>query len=965
MSGRSRPALALTLALGIGLALALALWAFGPDPGAWVVPLPLSLAQRLSDTGQREAVLAHPEALWLMPAAVLPLLVVGLRQTLVDLPRVQLGLQALFRIALLMAVALALTLPSLESPIRGKTVVFVVDVSDSVDDRQLAEARALVTQGLAQVRQEDEAGLDRDDRTRLALVTYAERAYVHEIEDETQLGAALARPSPGAPSPEDGSAPPPSAPSPRTASEGLYSDHAGALRLAAALVDPQTEGRIVLVSDATGSLVEREELGVAARELAARGIALHTRAFPPAARDDLLVEAVHLPDELRVGQTFEVRIDLVSTTPATLTLELTQSGAPNALAPSMEVQLRGGPQQVTMPARVTEAGPVVFTARLRTEGIPAAQNRSTLNDTAAVAGEVRGRPRVLLAGDGGSSALARALRSDHLQVDAVDGGALPTTDEAMRRYDLVMLHDVAAGRVSSPARQALTRYVQDHGGGFIMVGGENSFGVGGWGGTALERLLPVRFEGERQREQPKLALVLVIDKSGSMSAEDKLDLVKEAARATARTLDPSDEIGVIAFDSRPHVLVRLQPASNRIRIAGDIRRLTSGGGTNALPALRESYLQLSGSNALVKHVILLSDGQSPEGGINALVGDMRDADITVSSVGVGAGAGKDLLRRVANRGRGRFYYSHDGTDVPRIFSRETREVTRNAVVERSLLPRVAKNVQALRGLDFARAPGLRGIVPVKAKRMAEVLLRTHEGDPLLVRGRRGLGQTAAFASDAKNRWAARWLTWSGFAKLWSQIARDTMRQGATLLGGARIQLSSAAERGVYRAVVDVEAPQGFANDLTGELEITDPNLAPDDPARTRTVPLALSAPGRYETELRGIDAGQRLVKAKLYDQSQDPRRLTAEAVAQVSVPYPAELSPQQLRPDPQWLASLATGTHDGELEPLLQTPGRADGRTRAKPLWPTVLWALVVPLLVLDLLLRRVALGRRRVLTSS
>jgi Ca-activated chloride channel family protein len=952
MSLLRRPAVLVAVALALGLGLSLALLTWGPQPGAITVPLPPWLAQRLSETGERHAVLAHPEALWLMPVAVLPLLLVVLGKTLVDLPRVQLALQLVARVAVLMAVALALTLPSLQSPIRGKTVVFVVDVSDSVDDGQLAQARALVAEGLRQVREEDEAGLDREDRTRLAVVTYAQRAYVHEIEDEAELAQALARPT-GANANDDEEA----------ASEGLASDHAGALRLAAALVDPDTEGRMVLITDATGSLAEREDLGVAARELSARGIGLHTRSFPPAAREDVLVEAVHLPEELRVGQTFEVRVDLVSTAPpGALVLELYQNGKPNELGPTLEVALRGGEQQVTLPARVTEAGPVVFRARLRTEALATADNRSPLNDEAAVAGEVRGRPRVLLAGDGAGSALARALRSDLLEVDAIDPAALPETDEGMRRYDLVVLHDVGAGRVGGLARQALTRYVEDHGGGFIMIGGENSFGVGGWGGTALEKILPVRFEGERQREQPKLALVLAIDKSGSMSAEDKLDLVKEAARATASTLDPSDEIGVIAFDSRPYVLVRLQPSSNRIRIAGDIRRLTSGGGTNALPALREAYLQLAGSNALVKHVILLSDGQSPEGGVDALIGDMRDADITVSSVGVGAGAGKDFLRRVANRGRGRFYYSLDGTDVPRIFSRETREVTRNAIVERSLLPRVAKNVQALRGLDFARAPGLRGIVPVKAKRMTEVLLRTHEGDPLLVRGHRGLGRTAAFASDAKARWAARWLTWSGFAKFWSQIARDTMRQGATLLGGARIQLSSAAERGAYRAVVDVEAPEGFANDLVGELEIVDPNLATDDPSRTRTVPLSLSAPGRYEAELRGIETGQRLVKAKLYDETQSPRRLTAEAVAQVSVPYPAELSPAQLAPDPAWLTGLSAGTHEGQVQPLLTTPGQADGRTRAKPLWPYVLWALVIPLLILDLLLRRVALGRRRVL---
>jgi hypothetical protein len=520
--------------------------------------------------------------------------------------------------------------------------------------------------------------------------------------------------------------------------------------------------------------------------------------------------------------------------------------------------------------------------------------------------------------------------------------------------------DLPARAVGTQARDALDVYVREHGGGFVMIGGENSFGLGGWGGSVIERLLPVRFEGERQREQPKLALVLAIDKSGSMSSEDKLDLVKEAAGATARTLDPTDELGVIAFDSRPHVLVRLQPAANRIRIAADIRRLSSGGGTNALPALREAYLQLAGSNALIKHVILLSDGQSPENGINALLGDMLDADITVSTVGVGAGAGKDLLRRIANRGRGRFYFSQDGTDVPRIFSRETREVTRNTAVEQALFPRVSKNVQALRGIDFSGAPGLRGMVPIKPKPMTETLLRTHLGEPLLVRGRRDLGRTAAFASDAKARWASRWLAWSGFAKLWSQTARDTMRQGATLLGGATIEVTPATDEGAYRVVVDVEAPEGFANDLTGEVEILDPAVAEDAPSRTTSIALELSAPGRYEAEIRGVRAGQRLVTARLFDQSQEPRRLAAEAVSQVSVPYPAELLPDQLKPRHEALVQLAAGTTEGSLEPVLATPGDPDGRMRSKPLWPYVLWALLVPLLILDLMLRRVTLGTRR-----
>jgi Mg-chelatase subunit ChlD/uncharacterized membrane protein len=928
------------LGLLASLVVAALLSAFVPASESATFELPGWLAGLLSDSGDTTAVLGRPRALWLMPVAIVPFLVLMARRSLVDAPRFQIVAQVFGRLMLLMALALALALPTLRAPIRGKTVVFVVDVSQSIDDEQLAGARELVAEAMRLADDEEAAGLAREDRTRVRLVTYAGQAQAIDLSEVEPDALVLER------DPE----------------HALASNHADGLRLAQAMLDPDTEPRMVLITDGTGSLAERESLAIAVEEVEKRGSTVHTRTFPAKARGDVLVESVTLPEELRVGQSFEVAIDLVSTSPGEIKLHLSRDGTPNPLAPTETVQLRGGRQQIKLPARVTTPGPVVFEARLDTEGFAPALNRSTLNDAAAVVGDVRGRPRVLHVGSDSTGALARALSSDHLSVDNVGPAELPASADGLRPYDLVIFSDLPRRRVSGAQQQAISRYVKDMGGGFMMIGGENSFGVGGWGGSTIEGLLPVKFEGERQREQPTLALVLVIDKSGSMSSEDKLDLVKEAARATARALDPTDEIGVIAFDSRPNVLVRLQRASNRIRISSDIRRLSAGGGTNALPALREAYLQLAGSKALVKHVILLSDGQSPETGINSLIHDMRDADITVSSVGVGAGAGKELLARVAEMGRGRYYFSQDGTDVPRIFSRETREVTRNAIVERELYPRVTKAVQALRGIDFGRAPGLRGIVPVKPKAQAEVLLRTHLGDPLLVRGRRGLGRTLAFASDAKPRWAASWVMWSGFSKLWSQLARDTMRQGASLLGGATIGVHQGATLGSWQVVVDVESPEGFANDLVGEVEIIDPALAEDDEARKRSVPLELSAPGRYEGTVHDVNAGQRLLKAKLYDASQTPRRLAAEAVSQVSVPYPAELSPDQLEPKPEWLARLGeSGTHQGPVDAIVTTPGDTGGRTRTKPLWPYVLFGLVLPLLVLDLLLRRVSLGVRRV----
>jgi len=950
------------LALAAGLFAAFILSRTMPT-STWTIELPGWLAARLSETGDRNLVLARPHAVWLVPLALLPYVVVTALRTLVDLPTFQVALQTASRTLVLLAVAFALSLPSLSAPIRGKSVVFVVDVSESIDAQQLSSARDTIVAAMKAADAEAEADIAREDRTRVRVVTYARRARALDP-DALELLAA------GGPEASDVLRP--------AQTDGdddyLASDHAAGLRLAETLLDPDTDPRVVLITDGTGDLAEREQLAIATRRLDGRAaVELHTRSFPAQARGDVIVEAVHLPDELRVGQSFDVTVDIVSTTAGNLDLHLDRNGEPNPLAPTRAVELRRGRQQLKLPARVTEPGPVVFTARLDTDKLAEGVNRTTRNDQAAAVGDVKGRPRVLYVGNDETGALPRALRADHLAVDARAPGQLPTEVSELRAYDLVVISDVSARRIGTASQQAIVTHVREGGAGFIMVGGEGSFGVGGWKGTPLDRILPVRYDGERQREQPTLALLLVIDKSGSMSSEDKLDLVKEAARATARGLDPSDQIGVIAFDSRPHVLVRLQRAAARFRISSDIRRLSAGGGTNALPALREAYLQLVGSNALIKHVILLSDGQSPEAGIYSLISDMRDADITVSTVGVGAGAGKDLLARIAQRGRGRYYFSQDGTDVPRIFSRETREVTRNALVERELYPRVAKPAQALRGLDFDRAPGLRGIVPVKPKAQAETLLRTHLGDALLVRGRSGIGKTAAFASDAKPKWAINWVSWAGFPKFWSQVARDVMRTGAGAIGGATIEVFPAASGGAYRVVVDVESPSGFANELTGVVEVIDParrepategrepSPNADDDLEGETIELQLTAPGRYEAEVRDVTAGQRLLRAKLYTGEVGTRRLAAEAQAQVSVPYPAELSPEQLEPRPEWVATLASeaGSTDGAIEAIVERPGAARGRTRTNPLWPLVVAFLVVPLFVLDLLLRRVALGVR------
>ncbi|MCA9697421.1 MAG: VWA domain-containing protein, partial [Myxococcales bacterium] len=237
------------IALLAGLLIARILLGAIPLRGALELDLPIWLAELLSESGDQRLIIARPHALWLMPTAVAPFLMVMATRTLVDVRAFQVVIQVLLRLLVLMAIALALSQPSLQSPIRGKTVVFVVDVSESIDDQQLAGAQKLVREALELAAQEEAAGIEREDRTRVRLVTYAGRALVHdlsELEDENQLGDLTID---------------------RDPDNALASDHASALRLAEALLDPDTEGRVVLLTDATGDLAEREGLGQAIFDL--------------------------------------------------------------------------------------------------------------------------------------------------------------------------------------------------------------------------------------------------------------------------------------------------------------------------------------------------------------------------------------------------------------------------------------------------------------------------------------------------------------------------------------------------------------------------------------------------------------------------------------------------------------------------------------------------------------------------
>ena len=545
-----------------------------------------------------------------------------------------------------------------------------------------------------------------------------------------------------------------------------------ALDAARALVPPGRPGRILLASDG------RETVG-SARAAAARArdrrlpifyleAAAERTEAPESSAPEVALLELEAPPALAVGQSFHLSARLWASQATTVQLELLRGGVPNPSEPERELRLEPGETWLEWPTRLEDDRPAFY--RLRLVAAPDEGEGTSQETVAGVAAQRRPRVRIVESVPRGAQSLAAALQAAGMSVERVRH----LDPAGLEGLDLLVLADPGRFSVGANPARRVAGYVREAGGGLLVTAGPQGFGSGGYSG-ALGELLPLAGIPAEQESTATLALALVIDRSGSMSGP-KLELTKEAARAAALRLHPDDHLAVIAFDNLPRTIVRMQPAFNRQRILADISRIHAGGGTNVAPALREALDQLLAVPARRKHLIVLSDGQSPAEGIDRLVAEAAGGRITVSAVAVGDGADLALLEAMARRGGGRFHQTRDPDGIPRIFTEETAALTNRARVEHKVHAVARAPAQMTAGIDFDRAPPLFGYARTRVKPGAEVLLATSEGDPLLGRWQRGLGKVAVFTSDLGPHWAASWLGWSGFPKLFPQIARGLMRQ---------------------------------------------------------------------------------------------------------------------------------------------------------------------------------------------
>ncbi len=856
---------------------------------------------------------------FLAVAAITPLLFWGLTLSLADLPRAQRWLAAVLRATLVACLALALARPARTTDATVVSTVFLVDVSESVTAESLEAARARV-----------QSAWDARGDNDVQLVTFGGSARLVPLDSDLASIPELRR----ADEAED------------TDDGGAATNLQAALQLAYGLFPPGHLRRAVVLSD--GGQTEGDLLAEASRA-AELGVTLHAAPYTDGAPREVAVTRLEIPERVRVGEPFSVRAHVFSTAATEARVRLYQGETLNGLDGVRDVELAAGDNEIALRSVVRVAGPVTYALSVEPEG----PDRFEANNRFSTTVVVPGRPTVLYVEGtpGRASYLASALTAGDFEVDVRSPRAIPTTLAELERFDFFILSDVAADEVSLTQRDVIERYVRDLGGGFLMAGGENSFGLGGWQGTRIERMLPVRMDSERRRDQPSLAIALVIDKSGSMNGQ-KMELAKDAAIATAEMLGAEDYISVVGFDSQPTRVVRMQSAANRIRIVRDIGRLTARGGTAIFPALDMAYQDLVVTRARIKHVILLTDGQTQESGIPELVQAMRAEGITVSTVGLGGDVNRALLQQAASLGGGRSYFTQDPHNIPRIFMRETSTVTRNNVVEEYFQPRLSEPADFLRGVDVASAPYLHGYVATRARPSpAQVTLVSDLGEPILARWRVGLGWSLAWTSDVKNRWAVEWLRWPGYSRFWAQLVREHMRHRRR----QTLDMTAEVRDSEVRVVVDaIDANDEFLNGLTSTVHIEGPMGGRGDAPIDEDHALSQTAPGRYEARIPLERFGSFVLTA---DHQRDGRTV-AESRAQLVNPYPREY--MTLEPDVVLLTRAAevTGGVMNPTDARLFDPGDERIEHREE-LWPKVLFVALL-LFVLDLLLRRVRLFDRK-----
>ena len=821
------------------------------------------------------------------------------------MPPVRRRASLIVRVAVISLLCLVLSVPTVQLRADQLAVAVLLDRSDSITP-------------LARSQQEDwlaKAFASKGAQDQVSVITFGEDATVERaLSDDPH--------------------PPRLAPD----QTGTRTNIAAAIRAGVAALPPSAARRLVILSDGRENL---DHADAAAALAAAAHVQLMSVPMDETQGPEVLVRALDAPSQLREGERFTVTAQLEATQPTSATLHLLMDGQ---VLTSQQVDLDQGTNRFVIPLEPISTGHHLLRLQVEADADTLSQNNS-----AGALVVVTGPPSVLVVEGtpGESQFLVDALKTSGLNVEQQSPLSAQLDLGTLRNYASVVLVDVAANQFAPGQLRALKTYVQNYGGGLVIAGGDHAYGPGSYARTPLEEMSPVRMDLRGKSVSASTALILVIDTSGSMGGgpggASKMDLAKEAAISAAELLGEYDQIGIVAFEDQPRWVITPTPATDLGVVQAAIAEMQPGGGTEIYPALKMAFDGLAPIDAKVKHIILLTDGEAPRGDYPGLTQQMKDANITLSTIGIGSDADTALLQELATLGNGRYYDGNDPFDLPRLVVKETQQVQRAAIIEEDFKPVRISSGPALEGIDLNSMPPLRGYVATTPKPQSSILLVSRQIDPVLAEWQYGLGRVIAWTSDVRNRWSSRWIEWPEFGRFWAQVVKRTTRPPEDPNRQVTVKIDG------NHAVITLDAQTGvdatdrhYLNFLPTTATIVDPR------GQEHEIQLPQVAPGRYVATYPVEDDGIYSLQVR---QTEADGSIANQSSGFV-VPYSPEYSAGGT--DENFLESLAKRTggrliHDPEQAFIHDLP--AVGAPRQ--LWPYLL-ALVAMLFVADVGVRRV-----------
>ena len=735
------------------------------------------------------------------------------RRSLTDLSPARRALATGIRLLLTALIVLALAGLQIVKFNRDIATMFVLDYSDSISPETKARELAYVQQAVKTKAADDRAG----------VVVFGRDAYI-ELAPSTSRDIDKIQ----------------------TVTSADFTDIAAAIRLGMASLPDGMQKRLVVLSDGNENLGDALEEAFSA---ASNDVKIDVVPLTAPQRREALLERLTMPSEAKIGEPVEVKVVARSTSPTTGKISLYRDGK---LLGQRDVALPSGKSVFTFPQTITEAGAATFEARLE---IAKGGDTNPENNKALGFVNIQGKPRVLMVSNDPdlSSDLVSALGREKVNVELRGPGGLPGDLRAMQPYDAIVLDDVPAWNLTARQMLSLQSYVRDLGAGLVMVGGDQSFGPGGYRQTPVEEALPVTMDIKQMQYIPGGAVAMIMH---SMEFPQGNEWGKSIAAQVVRQLSDNDYAGIVVFGNDANMVFNdpgmLKVGPNRSYMLTEIRKINQGDMPDFDAALEVAYKGLTQTKAYLKHCIILSDGD-PSPPVQSLVNKFNAARITVSTIVIGPHdpSGVQNMFNIAKEHNGRFYKVLKPQEIPNIFLKEAATVSRSAIIEETFVPRVGSDSTILKGIGSL--PPLLGYVGTSAKVTAKEVLKSKQDDPILATWQYGLGKSVAFTSDARKRWAAGWLGWSGYSKFWAQSVRWSMR-GTT---SGDLQTNVTIDKGVGKVTIEaVDAKGNFLNFLNPKARLITPDYKGSD------LTLDQTGPGRYEAQFDARQLGTYLVNIR-------------------------------------------------------------------------------------------------------